>query len=38
MLNRTKGANRSVLEDAKDKYNTAATIDGMGRGTSARLS
>ncbi|XP_043198307.1 protein SPT2 homolog [Amphibalanus amphitrite] len=28
MLNRTKGANRSVLEDAKDKYNTAATIDG----------
>ena len=31
MLNRTKGANRSVLEDAKDKYNTAATIDGTCR-------
>ncbi|XP_037086667.1 protein SPT2 homolog [Pollicipes pollicipes] len=28
MLNRNKAANRSVLEDAKDKYNTAATIDG----------
>lgn len=28
MVKRNKAANKSVLEDAKDQYNTAATVDG----------